>query len=148
MFHKCSLHWMKIAWLTDSLDCRDLIPLVHGSKSQARIDPPAIYMHCASAALAVVAALLSARQMQGLPQTIQQRHAWINLHRIFFSIDSQRDSNAPRHLGWCLCMRILPEFSLCETDQRTGGCRSAETGQKRATAQVCERSVFLRFVLS
>ena len=47
--------------LPDAFDRRDLIRLVHGRKRQARVDPAAIDMHRASAALTVIAALLRSR---------------------------------------------------------------------------------------
>ena len=70
MLHECSLNWMKIARLADTFNRRDLIPLVHGREREARVDPAAIDMHRASAALTVIAAFLGSRQMQGVPQTV------------------------------------------------------------------------------
>src|SRR6266481_8689083 len=68
MLHECSLNRMKIARLTDTFDRCDLFPLVHRRKGQTGVDPAAINMHRASAALTVIAALLRSREVQGLTQ--------------------------------------------------------------------------------
>ncbi len=54
-----------------------LVALVHHRERQARIDAPAVDDHRAGAALAVVAALLGAGEMQMLAQRVEQRGARI-----------------------------------------------------------------------
>src|ERR1700730_2627635 len=70
MLHECSLNRMKIARLTDTFDRCNLFPLMHRRKGQTRVDPAAVDMHRASAALTVIAALLRSREVQGLTQTV------------------------------------------------------------------------------
>ena len=59
----------------DALDGEDLGAVVADRQRQARIDPPAVDQHRAGAALAAVAALLGAGQVQPLAQEIEQRDA-------------------------------------------------------------------------
>src|SRR5260370_29152205 len=118
-------------WPADrSFDRRDLIRMVHGRKRQTRVDPAAIDMHRASAALTVIAALLRSGQVQGLSQTVKQSRAWVNLHPMFLSIHPQRDRNYSSHLHWCLCLLLL-DLGLCETEQGTRGCSSASSSKPR-----------------
>jgi hypothetical protein len=99
MLKECCLHWMKIVRLTDAFDGRDLIRLVHGCERQTGIDAPAIDMHRASAALAMVTAFLRSGQMQGLPQTVEQGRARLDLYMMFLSVHPQCDRRCPRHFG-------------------------------------------------
>ena len=54
-------------------------PSCVAAKTQARIHAPAIHMHRARAALAVVAALLGAGEVQMLAHAVEQRGAWIDI---------------------------------------------------------------------
>src|SRR6266481_6120202 len=94
--------------------------------------------------MTVIAALLRSGQVQGLPQTVKQSRAWVNLHPMFLSIYPQRDRNYSSHLHWCLCLLLL-DLGLCEAEQGTRGCSSASSSkprQERATAQVPKRGRF------
>src|SRR5258707_7429053 len=62
MVHKCRLHWVEIAVFFQTLDGRDFIAGMHHSERQAAIDTLSIDDHRASAALALVAALLRTGQ--------------------------------------------------------------------------------------
>ena len=56
-----------------------VVALVHHGEREARVDPPAVDEHGARAALAVVAALLGAGQVEVLAQRIEQRGAQVEL---------------------------------------------------------------------
>ncbi len=56
-----------------------LVAFVHHGERQAGIDPPPVDHHGAGAALAVVAALLGAGQVQVLAQGVEQRGAGVEL---------------------------------------------------------------------
>jgi hypothetical protein len=58
------LHGVEIFRGTESLDGSDAVTLMHQCQRQARIDPSAVYDHRAGPALAVIAALLSAREVK------------------------------------------------------------------------------------
>src|SRR6202163_4735201 len=59
---ECRLHGMEGAGLSDTFDRRDLVACVHDGQAKAGVHAPAIDMHSAGAALAVVAAFLGAGQ--------------------------------------------------------------------------------------
>src|ERR1700731_434147 len=69
------LHGMQLVAARDTLDGEDVGAVVADRQSQARIDPPAVDQYRASAALAAVASLLGAGQMETLAQQIKQRDA-------------------------------------------------------------------------
>ena len=58
-------------------DGHDLVALVHHRERQTGVDPPAVDQHRAGAALAVIAALLGAGQVQMFAQGVQQGGARI-----------------------------------------------------------------------
>ena len=62
-----------------ALDRGDTAALVHHGQRQTGIDAPAIDDHRACAALAVVAALLGARQAKMFTQGIEQRRPRIDI---------------------------------------------------------------------
>ena len=69
------LHRMQFVAARDAFDGEDVGAVMADRQSQAGIDPPAVDQHRAGAALAAVAALLGAGQMQALAQQIEQRDA-------------------------------------------------------------------------
>ena len=79
--------------LTDAFDGCDLIALVHSGEGETRKLTPSIDVHRARAALAVIASLLRAGQVQVLTETIEQRRARIDSQIIFLAIHTQRDWN-------------------------------------------------------
>jgi hypothetical protein len=64
---------------------------MHNSQSQAGVHTTSIDVHCAGAALAMVAAFLRAEQLQLLSQRIQQRGASIDLELVRGAIHCQAD---------------------------------------------------------
>jgi hypothetical protein len=74
---------------SEALDCGDLCAIAHGGERQARIDAPSLKKDGASAALALIAAFLRARQVKMLAQQIKKCRARIERERIRFAIDGQ-----------------------------------------------------------
>ena len=72
------LHRMQVLRRAEPLDGGDAVALVHHRQRQAGVDPPPVDDHRAGAALAVVAALLGAGEMQMLAQRVEQRGAGID----------------------------------------------------------------------
>ena len=76
-------------------DRGDAIALMHDRQRQARIDAPSVDDHGAGAALAVIAALLGAGEMQMFAECIQQRRAGIDIEFTHGAVHRER------HLcGW------------------------------------------------
>jgi hypothetical protein len=65
------------------------MPIVHERKVQAREHALTVDVHCASAALAVVATFLCSRQRHRLANTIQQRRPRIYSELMVLAINPQ-----------------------------------------------------------
>jgi len=100
-FHKRRLHRVHFLRLTDALYGCDLIALVQGGEGETRKLALAIDVHRARAALAVIASLLRAGQVQMFTQTIEQRRARIDSQFIFLSIHPQGDGNCAFYRRHC-----------------------------------------------
>ncbi len=77
-------------------------PSYAAASGEAGIDAPAVHEHRARAALAVVAALLGAREVQVLAQRVEQRHARVEHQLVHAPIHAQahRDRRSgPRSRG-------------------------------------------------
>ena len=68
------LHRMEQVALGETFDGDDLSAVEAGGERQARIDAPAVDQHRAGAALAAVAALLGAGEIEPLAQQVEQRY--------------------------------------------------------------------------
>ena len=79
MLDERRLHRVQVVGRAQALDGGDLVALVHDREREAGGDPPAIHDHGAGAALALIAALLAAGQMQVLAQCVEQGGARIEL---------------------------------------------------------------------
>ena len=75
MRDESGLDGMQFVAASDALDGEDVGAVVADRQSQARIDPPAVDQDRTRAALAAVASLLGAGQVQTLAQEIEQRDA-------------------------------------------------------------------------
>jgi hypothetical protein len=95
-----------------ALDDDDVVALVHDRQRQASVDPAAIGDYSAGIALALIAPLLAACQMQALAQCVEQRRARIEAKRIIPAIDPQLNSNR-RYLS-CSTARDRLHFASCE----------------------------------
>jgi hypothetical protein len=108
MLQERRLHRMQLSALCQPLDGRNLIALMHDGERQACIHPPSVHVHGACPTLPVVASLLRAKEVQMLPQRIQQRHPRLQLHSMLLAIHledhwhSPRDANRSR----CRCWRL------------------------------------------
>ena len=88
---ECRLHRMQCVGRAEALDGRDLVPVVHQGQAQAGIHAPAIHVHRARAALAVITALLRSGESNGLAEAIEQRRSRIDAKLVLLAIDAQRD---------------------------------------------------------
>ena len=77
------------------------VAFVHDGERQAGIDPPPVDDHRAGAALAVVAALLGAGQVQMLAQRVEQRGARVELElvRLPFTVKDTFASDGSLGIG-------------------------------------------------
>jgi hypothetical protein len=67
----------------------DLVAVMHDGKREAGINPAAIHMDSAGAALAVVASLLGSEQRELLTQGVEQRGAGVHLNLSDSAVDAQ-----------------------------------------------------------
>ena len=79
MLDEGGLHRVQVVGRAQPLDGGDAVALVHHRERQAGIDPPPVDDHRAGAALAVIAALLGAGEMQVLAQRVEQRGPRVEL---------------------------------------------------------------------
>jgi hypothetical protein len=91
MLHESGLHRMQPGGRAESLDRGDLGALVHHGQAEAGIDAAAIDDDRTRAALALVAALLGAGQLQVLAQQVEQGGAGVDLHLVTLAVDRQGD---------------------------------------------------------
>jgi hypothetical protein len=75
--------------LSDAFDGGDFVTIVHHREGQAGIDPLAIDVHRAGAALAVVAAFLRAGQEKVFTQAVEERRARVDAQPMLDAIDAQ-----------------------------------------------------------
>ena len=98
------LHRMQLVAPCDALDGEDVGAVVAYRQRQAGIGPPPIDQHRAGAALAAVASLLGAGQVQTLAQEIEQRDAGIieidvPPHPVDGEADGEIHARAPNDAG-------------------------------------------------
>lgn len=75
-----------------SLDRRNLLAYLHGGKREARVDPLPVRDGRACTALAMIAALLGASEVQVLAQRVQQqRGACVEIQIVALAVDPERD---------------------------------------------------------
>ena len=73
--------------------------VLHDGERQARIDPPAVDQHRAGAALAVIAALLRAGQVEMVAQRVEQGRPRRDIELRLDAVDGQRDWILLRNLN-------------------------------------------------
>ena len=71
MFKESRLHRMEFSIVRQAFDGGDLIALVHDCERHAGVDTSAVYMNGAGTALAMIATLLRAKELQMLAQRIE-----------------------------------------------------------------------------
>jgi hypothetical protein len=123
------LHRVEVVGPAEPLDRRDRVALVHGGETQAGVNAHAVHQHRAGAAMAVVAALLGAGEMQVLAQSVEQRDA-----RVEFD-----PSRLPVHReGDCHRVRLLRARGLGRAPGRRacGGRAGSRSGVRPVPASV------------
>jgi hypothetical protein len=118
MHDEGALHGMQPLGRTQPLNGSDRFALVHDGKGQATVDPAPLDDHRAGAALAMVAALLGAGEVQMLAQRIQQGGARVELQMHVAPIHL----HVERHHAIALLRRCGPggRSSLCQAGYRSG----------------------------
>ena len=90
VLHKGRLHGVQIVRLSQAFDGRDLVALVHYGERKTAVHAPPVDVHGACAALAMVAALLGAGQVQAFAQRVEQGGARIGIGQlVLFAIHPQ-----------------------------------------------------------
>src|SRR5262249_3551857 len=99
VFDERGLHGMQRLTARDAFDRHDLGAVVAQRQREAGIDPPSVDQDGAGAALAAIAALLGAGEMQALAQEIEQRDARIfERHVAPYTVDSEADGESHARL--------------------------------------------------
>ena len=80
-------------------DRRDLVTLVHRGEAKTGIHPPAIDVHRARTALAMIASLFRSSQMQMFAETIEKRRARIDPKIVLLTVYTQRNGNRVLQFG-------------------------------------------------
>jgi hypothetical protein len=91
MLHEGCLHWMQRIMRGKAFNRGDLVAVMHDGQREAGIDPAAIHMDGASAALTVVASLLASKQRELFTQGVEQRGAGVHLKLSDSAVDAQAD---------------------------------------------------------
>ena len=150
MVEKCLLHGMQLSVMLQPFNRRDLVILVHYRESEAGIQPAAVHMNSACAALSVVTALLRAEEVQVLAQRIQKGHPRLQRQAMIRTIDAQCDRNSSGctfRSGRSLCRR-----SFCDARGMRNGCsRGGESsgsklGKERSSREFAEGNQARGFV--
>jgi hypothetical protein len=93
------LHRVELLPLRQPLDRRDLPALQGGGEGQARQDAPPVNEHRAGPALALVAPLLRAGQLEPFAQGVEQHHARIDFEGLRRAVDLHYDLDGIFHRG-------------------------------------------------
>ena len=85
------LHRVQGLAVRQPLDGGDVEAVERHGEHKARVRPPPVHEDGAGPALAVVAALLGAREAHPLAQQVEQRRARIELERVLVTVDPECD---------------------------------------------------------
>src|SRR6267142_928648 len=92
-------------------------------------------MHCASAALAVIATFLGPGESKGLTNAIQQGRTRINAKMVVLAVDAQRDWDGTRDVG---AVRDCPRLAaLCGRAHRRAPGNDCGCGSTPHSLQKC-----------
>jgi len=86
--HESLLHGMERAIVLQALNRGDFVSLMSHRQRQAGERTPAVDMDGACAALALIAAFLSAAETEMLAQSVEKSAARIEMERVRFSVDT------------------------------------------------------------
>ncbi len=107
VLQKSRLHRMQPSGRAEPFDGDDLIAVMRGGEREATVHAAAADMDGAGAALAVVATLLGAGEMQDFAQAIEQGHARIDRNFALLAVDAEFDAELSiRRIG---CHSIVNE---------------------------------------
>ena len=116
------LHRMQRAVLGQALDGGDLGAVLHHGKGQARNDAPFVDQHRAGAALAVVAALLGASQIEIFAERIKQSRPGSEGNTPLDAIDTQHDVELRRQRKLAPVLPVIaqrhPDLPLASADRQ------------------------------
>ena len=121
------LHRMQVLRRAQAFDGGDLVALVHHRQRQAGIDAAPVDDHRAGAALAVVAALLGAGQVQVLAQRVEQRGARVEFQFAGLTVYFEGDLRQNHRLSFI-------SDGLGRQGLRFFGDRSHQRGSHRRTS--------------
>jgi hypothetical protein len=80
---------MKVPGIAESLNGGDVISFMSQGETEAGVGALSIHMNGAGAALPVIASLLCPGEVKCFTKGVQQRAAWINPHRVFFTVHGE-----------------------------------------------------------
>ena len=93
------LQRMQLVVVREPLDGRHLGAIVRDREREACVRPAPVDQHGAGAALAVIAALLRAREAQVLAQQVEQRRARVDEQAALDAVDHERERRAHGRIG-------------------------------------------------
>src|SRR2546427_7406072 len=93
------LHGMQCVRRAQALNGCDFFPVVHQGQAKAGVHAPAIHMHRAGPALAMITTFLRAGEGNGLTDAIQQRRARIDAKMVVLAVNAQRDRDGALNVG-------------------------------------------------
>jgi len=82
---------VQVAGLADTFDGGDLLTLMHNGEGEAGVDASSVYVDGACSALAVVAALFCAGEMQVLSKAVEKSDTRLDGDLVGVPIDVERD---------------------------------------------------------
>jgi hypothetical protein len=84
------LHGVKVVGLADAFNGGDLVALMHDGEGQAAVHAAAVDVHRACAALAVIAALFGAGEVDALAEGIEQGGADVEIpQNVILAVDAE-----------------------------------------------------------
>ncbi len=120
---------MQLLGCTQPLDGGDVVAVVHRRQGQARIDPPALDDHRAGTALAVIATLLGAGELQLLAQRVEQGGPRVEFQRAGLAVHGEGHLRDRRRLHDAVVHRGLRH------GLRMGNARGCRRRGRRADQQ-------------
>ncbi len=87
---KRRLHRVQIAGLSQALDRRHVVTIMHHGKREARVDAASTDQYGAGPALTVIATLLGSGQGKVFAQCVEKGRAIVNIEVSDLSVDLQR----------------------------------------------------------
>jgi hypothetical protein len=130
--------------LREALDGGDLVALMHDGEAEAGIDATAVDVDSARAALAVVATLLGAEELEVISQGVEQSHARLEADVVVLAIDVERDRDCAWNYGGGFFFGGFGCRSVGQWRGRRCDSGCAELGQEGAPRKSAEgRLAFL-----